>query len=47
MKLIIEGTVTDLGGIKLSDIKNVYVFISTDIALVARPLEIEKLLTEK
>ncbi len=40
MKVHIEGEVSDLGGVELSEVKEIIIFLRTDIALVAREVKL-------
>jgi hypothetical protein len=39
MKIILEGKVTDLGKIDISEIREIILFVRTDKGLVARPVD--------
>ena len=39
MKIHLEGTVTDLGSIDISEIEETYILLRTDKALVLRPVD--------
>jgi hypothetical protein len=39
MKIVITGEVTDLGGVNIQDVKEIFIFLRTDKALICRPLK--------